>query len=357
MTKPLARVPLGRRSGLTVSRVGFGSAPLGDFFEHLDETTAIATVETAFASGITLVDTSPHYGNGLAEHRIGTALRSVPRDSVVISTKIGRVMSPASPGGAAPPPPARGFVGSLPHRPRFDYSYDGVMRSFEQSLLRLGTDRIDILLIHDIDAWTHGEDQVEARYREALGSGYRALDQLRAEGTVKAIGLGLDDHDWCERFLREADFDAVLLAGRYSLLEQPALATLLPLALAKGVGIMLGGIFNSGILATGAMAGARYNYEAAPPEILDRVARIEAVCRAHAVPLPRAAVQFVLGHPAVSTLVLGAVHPAEIARNLAALDEPVSASLWSDLKAEGLLDPAAPAPEQEPPALRIGENA
>jgi D-threo-aldose 1-dehydrogenase len=338
----LARVPLGR-SGIQVSRVGFGSAPLGDFFQKLDEKTAIATVEAAFAAGINLVDTSPHYGNGLAEHRIGTALRSVPRDSVVISTKIGRVMSPRAP-AVGVHPPARGFVGSLPHKPHFDYSYDGVMRSFEQSLLRLGTDRIDILLVHDIDAWTQGEDQVEARYRETMDSGYRALDELRSAGVVKAIGLGLDDHDWCERFLREGDFDAVLLAGRYSLLEQPALATLLPLALEKGVGIMLGGIFNSGILATGAIPGARYNYEAAPPEILERVAKIEAVCRSHGVALAHAAVQFVLGHPAISTLVLGAVEPSEIERNLAALEVPVPASLWSDLKSEGLLDPAAPAP-------------
>ncbi len=363
MRRPLAKVPLGSRSGLTVSRVGFGSAPLGDFFEKLDEREAIATVQAAFAAGITLVDTSPHYGNGLAEHRIGTALRSVRRDSVVLSTKIGRVMNPATLGGGPAPAPARGFIGSLPHRPMFDYSYDGVMRAFEQSLLRLGTDRIDILLIHDIDAWTHGEDQVEARYREALGSGYRALDQLRAEGTVRAIGLGLDDHDWCERFLREADFDAVLLAGRYSLLEQPALPTLLPLALEKGVGVMLGGIFNSGILATGAVPGAHYNYEAAPPEIMTRVARIEAVCQAHDVPLARAAVQFVLGHPAISSLVLGAVKPAEIERNLAALDDPVPSALWSDLKSEGLLDPAAPTPpdhtenKQEQPVLRPGEIA
>ena len=359
--KPLAQVPLGRRSGLTVSRVGFGSAPLGDFFERLDETVAIDTVRAALAAGITLVDTSPHYGNGLAEHRIGTALRSVPRDEVVVSTKIGRVMTAASPGGEPPPPPARGFVGSLPHRPRFDYSYDGVMRAFEQSLLRLGTDRIDILLIHDIDAWSQGEDMVEARYREAITGGYRALAELRAAGMVRAIGLGLDDHEWCERFLREAEFDAVLLAGRYSLLEQPALATLLPLALEQGVGVMLGGIFNSGILATGAVPGARYNYEAAPPEIMDRVARIEAVCRAHGVPLARAAVQFVLGHPAVSTLVLGAVTPAEIARNLAALDEPAPADLWAELKAEGLLDPDAPTPittnETEPTALRDRETA
>jgi len=357
MTAPLPRVPLGR-SGISVSRVGFGSAPLGDFFEALDERTAIDTVEAAFAAGINLIDTSPHYGNGLAEHRIGTALRSVKRDGVVISTKIGRVMGAAAARFDAPlPPPARGFVGSLPHRPRFDYSYDGVMRSFEQSLLRLGTDRIDILLVHDIDPWSQGEDLVEARYREVLDSGYRALDELRRGGVVRAIGLGLDDHDYCERFLRDADFDAVLLAGRYSLLEQPALPTLLPLALEKGVGIMLGGIFNSGILATGAIPGARYNYEAAPPEILERVAKIEAVCRSHGVPLARAAVQFVLGHPAVSTLVLGAVKPAEIARNLAALDEAAPAGLWSDLKAEGLLDSAAPTPPTPTRTINSRETA
>ncbi|MCX5494346.1 aldo/keto reductase [Kaistia dalseonensis] len=354
MAKPLPLVPLGR-SGITVSRVGFGSAPLGDFFEKLDEKTAIATVEAAFAASITLVDTSPHYGNGLAEHRIGTALRTVPRDSIVISTKIGRVMQPRAPAGGRHPP-ARGFVGSLPHKPAFDYSYDGVMRSLEQSLLRLGTDRIDILLVHDIDAWSQGEDMVESRYRETMDSGYRALDELRSAGVVKAIGLGLDDHDWCERFLREGDFDAVLLAGRYSLLEQPALATLLPLALEKGVGIMLGGIFNSGILATGAVPGARYNYEAAPPEIMERVAKIEAVCRSHGVPLARAAVQFALGHPAISTLVLGAVQPAEIARNLSAIEESVPAGLWSDLKTEGLLDPAAPAPKEEPAQSNLSQE-
>ena len=343
MSGPPVRVPLGR-TGIEVSRIGFGSAPLGDFFERLDETSAIDTVKAAIAAGITLIDTSPHYGNGLAEHRIGTALRSFPRDSVVLSTKIGRVMDAARHCGEPVAKPARGFVGSLPHRARFDYSYDGTMRSFEQSLLRLGTDRIDILQIHDIDGWTHGEDGVEARYSEAMKGAYRALSDLRRQGLVRAIGVGLDDHEWSERFLRDGDFDTILLAGRYSLLEQPALASLMPLALKKGVGVMLGGIFNSGILATGAIAGARYNYEAAPPEILKRVARIDLVCRSHGVPLARAAVQFCLGHPAVSSLLLGAVNPAEIARNLAALDEPAPRALWADLKSEGLLDPAAPTP-------------
>lgn len=334
MTIP--RAMLGR-SGIEVSRIGFGSAPLGDFFEKLDERQAIDTVEAALQSGMNLIDTSPHYGNGLAEHRIGTAVRSVPRDDVVLSTKIGRVMDLARPRGAPPAEPARGFIGGLPHAQRFDYSYDGAMRSFEQSLLRLGTDRIDILLIHDVDPWTHGDDMVEARYREALGGAYRAMRALKDQGVIRAIGLGLDDHIFCERFLRDADFDVILLAGRYSLLEQPAAETLLPLALEKGIGVMLGGVFNSGILATGAVAGARYNYEPAPPEVMDRVGRIEAVCRAHGVALPHAALQFVLRHPAVSTVVLGAVHPDEVARNLAAFDQPVPEPLWDDLATAGLI--------------------
>lgn len=166
----LGKTVLGK-TGIEVSPVGFGTAPLGDFFERLDEATAIETVASAVASGINLIDTSPHYGNGLAEHRVGTALRSLVRDDVVLSTKIGRVMSPASRHGGPPPPPPRGFVGGLPHRPAFDYSHDGVMRSFEQSLLRLGTDRIDILLVHDVDPWSQGEDMVEIRYRQVMDSG------------------------------------------------------------------------------------------------------------------------------------------------------------------------------------------
>ncbi|MDQ0468088.1 aldo/keto reductase [Labrys wisconsinensis] len=338
--------PLGR-TGVPVTVLGFGSAPLGDLFVKLDDATAVATVEAALASGITLLDTSPHYGNGLAEHRIGTALRRVPREGVVVSTKVGRVMSPrpaaaaAGRGAAATSP---GFAGGLPHKAAFDYSYDGAMRSFEQSLLRLGTDRIEVLLIHDVDVWTHGSDGVEARFREAMDGAYKALHDLRGQGVVKAIGVGLNEADMCERFARAGDFDAMLLAGRYSLLEQPALESFMPLALEKGIGIMLGGVFNSGILATGAVPGARYNYAPAPPEIMAKVAKIEAVCRAHGVPLAQAAMQFALGHSAVASLVLGAVEPAEIARNEAAFAKPAPAALWSDLKAEGLLDKHAPVP-------------
>lgn len=330
--------PLGR-SGIAVSALGFGGAPLGDLYARLDEATAIATVEAALAAGVNLVDTSPLYGHGLSEHRIGAALRRSGRKDVVISTKVGRVADPFAGRGDG-----SGYLGGLPHGLRFDYSYDGAMRSLEQSALRLGVDRLDIVLIHDVDVWTHGADRIERRFAEAMDGAYRALDDLRASGTVGAIGVGVNEAQMCERFARAGDFDAMLLAGRYSLLEQPALASFMPLAQAKGIGLMLGGVFNSGILATGPVAGAKYNYRAAPPEILARVAAIEAVCLRHGVPLRRAALQFPLGHPAVASLVMGAVGPEEVADQLAELSTPVPAALWTELTAEGLLGADVPVP-------------
>lgn len=330
--------PLGR-SGIAVSALGFGGAPLGDLYARLDEATAIATVEAALAAGVNLIDTSPLYGHGLSEHRIGAALRRSGRKDVVISTKVGRVADPFAGRGDG-----SGYLGGLPHGLRFDYSYDGAMRSLEQSALRLGVDRLDIVLIHDVDVWTHGADRIEQRFAEAMDGAYRALTDLRAAGTVGAIGVGVNEAAMCERFARAGDFDAMLLAGRYSLLEQPALASFMPLAQAKGIGLMLGGVFNSGILATGPVAGAKYNYRLAPPEILARVAAIEAVCLRHGVPLRRAALQFPLGHPAVASLVMGAVGPEEVADQLAELSAQVPAALWTELTAEGLLGADVPVP-------------
>ncbi|SDR62191.1 D-threo-aldose 1-dehydrogenase [Rhizobiales bacterium GAS113] len=347
--KPSAKLPLRvlGRSGLKVSAIGFGAAPLGDLYAKLDEATATATVKAAFAAGITLLDTSPHYGNGLSEHRCGTALRGVPRDHYVLSTKVGRHMDPSRPGGTAVGAgvAAPGFAGGLPHKAVVDYSYDGTMRSFEQSLLRLGLDRVDILLIHDVDVWTHGTDAIEARFKEAMEGAYVALAKLRTAGVIKAIGVGLNEAEMCERFAKAGDFDTMLLAGRYSLLEQPALDSFMPLAAQKGIGLMLGGVFNSGILATGAVPGARYNYRPAPPDILAKVARIEAVCHAHGVKLADAALRFALGHKAVGSVVLGAVTPDEVSRNATSLSTPIPAGLWSDLKTEGLLRQDAPLPE------------
>jgi D-threo-aldose 1-dehydrogenase len=234
----------------------------------------------------------------------------------------------------------------LPHRAVVDYSYDGTMRSVEQSLLRLGTDRLDLLLIHDVDVWTHGADAIEDRFREAMAGAYVALDRLRSEGVVAGIGIGVNEAEMCVRFAQAGSFDTMLLAGRYSLLEQPALAHFLPLAVRQGIAVLLGGVFNSGILATGAVAGAKYNYQDAPPQILAKVKEIERVCAAHGVALPTAALHFALGHPAVASVVLGAQNPIEVERNVAALASQVPSALWSDLKAQHLLDADAPVPSQ-----------
>jgi D-threo-aldose 1-dehydrogenase len=337
-TSALPLRPLGR-SGLKVTTLGFGGAPLGDLYAHIVEASAVATVETALASGINLVDTSPLYGHGLSEHRIGAALRRSGRKDVVISTKVGRVAEPFAGRGSG-----SGYLGGLPHGLRFDYSYDGAMRSLEQSALRLGVDRIDVVLIHDVDVWTHGKDAIEERFAQAMDGAYRALDKLRASGAVRAIGVGVNEAEMCERFARAGDFDTMLLAGRYSLLEQPGLASFMPLAQAKRIDLMLGGVFNSGILATGPIAGAKYNYQPAPPQILARVAAIEAVCARHGVPLRRAALQFPLGHPAVASLVMGAVKPDEVADQVAELSAPIPTALWTELKAEGLLGADVPVP-------------
>ncbi|MGH6814083.1 MAG: aldo/keto reductase [Hyphomicrobiaceae bacterium] len=327
------------RTGLEVTAIGLGGAPLGDIYEVLDDATAIATVETAAECGMTLFDVAPLYGQGSAEHRIGTGLRRQGKD-VVLSTKVGRLLVPAAHGRTR----TTRYVGGLSFDVVYDYSYDAALRSHEQSLHRLGLPKVDILLVHDADVWTHGPEDGPKRYREAMEGAYRALHELRSQGAVKAIGVGVNDPAYAARYLRDGDFDCLLLAGRYSLVEQPALAEVLPLAAHKNVGVMLGGVFNSGILATGAVAGAKYNYAAAPPEVLDKVRRIERVCASHGVALPVAAVRFCLGHPAVSSLVLGAVKPEEVKRNVAAIAMNVPSALWSDLKAEGLIAPDAPVP-------------
>lgn len=327
---PIPTRALGR-GGVPVSALGFGGAPLGDLYAELDDARAIAAVEAAAAAGITLFDTAPLYGRGLSEHRIGTALRRRPRSSFVLSTKVGRVYDPA-PSGVRN---RGGYVGGLPFEGRFDYSRDGCLRSLEQSLLRLGVASVDIALVHDLDPWAHGE-ALDDRISEVLGGAWPALAELRSQGVVHAIGLGVNDAGVCARLACETDLDCVMLAGRYSLLEQPALG-FLDLARERGIGVMLGGVFNSGILATGPVRDAKYNYRDAPPEVLARVARIESVCDAHNVSLPHAAVRFALGHPAVTSVVLGAVTPAEVARNVDAFARPVPEALWRDLVVEGLL--------------------
>ena len=327
---------------LAFSVIGLGTAPIGEVYEILDEKTAIATIEQAYKSGIRTFDTSPHYGNGIAESRMGAGLRRGRRSDIIVSTKIGRVMDPfAQPRPRNKDVYSPGFVGGYAHAPRFDYSYDGTMRSVEQSLLRTGLSKLDILLIHDCDVWTHGAD-AGRRFKEAMEGAYRALDKLRSEKTVAAIGFGINEADTCVRFARAGDFDVAMMAGRYSLLIQNGMAEFLPLAIEKKMGVMLAGVFNSGILATGAIPGAKFDYASAPPEIMERVRKIEAICAAHRTPIRRAALQFAMAHPAVVSVVLGAVKPEEIEANAADGEELAPAGLWSDLKAAGVLDPSAP---------------
>tara|TARA_Y100000588_G_scaffold330949_1_gene368198 strand:+ start:5211 stop:6224 length:1014 start_codon:yes stop_codon:yes gene_type:complete len=329
------------KTGLEVSVLGFGSAPLGDIYEHLDDLTATNTVETAAELGVTFFDTAPVYGQGIAEHRVGTGLRRAKLKDCVLSSKIGRLLVPAPQGRTK----TSRFIGGLEFDIVHDYSYDGVMKSFESSLMRLGLPKIDILLIHDADPWAHGPEEGPKKYREAMDGAHRALSELRSDGTIKGMGFGTNDPIYAAKFLRDGDFDCFLLAGRYSLLEQPALDEVLPLAIAKNVGVILGGVFNSGILATGVVKDPKYNYTPAPENILEKVRKIEAVCQSHSVSLPTAALHFCLGHPQVSSLAIGAVHPDEVKENVSAITENIPSSLWSDLKSEGLLDNSAPTPK------------
>jgi D-threo-aldose 1-dehydrogenase len=337
---PTALRPVGRTS-LRVTQFGFGTAPLGGFRDAVPEPDAIATIAAAYDGGVRLFDTSPYYGYGRAELRLGAALRDRPRAEFVLSTKIGRWMTPIPPGTTVP-----GWrAGGLPFAPTFDYSYDGVHKSLEQSMLRLGMSRIDIVFIHDVDFWTIRDHALlEQRFRQTMDGAYKALDELRRAGTIGAIGVGLNEADMSARFVRAGEFDCVLLAGRYTLLEQGALTDFLPLCTQRGVSVVIGGPFNSGILATGARPGARYDYGDPPPEVLDRVRRIEAVCARHAVPLPAAALQFPLGHPAVAAVIPGAMSRAEITGNLDLFRRPIPAALWAELRQEGLLHAAAPLP-------------
>ena len=341
----LARRPFTTRSGvrLEFTELGFGTAPLGNLYRPLTEAAAQATLQAAWDVGARTFDTAPLYGLGLAETRLNHFLRGRDRDDYVLSTKVGRrlaVCRPAERTGQGK------FFDTPARREIYDYSYDGVLRSFEDSLERLGVDRVDILLCHDVDIFTHGSKEAsDRRIAEFMAGGYAALARLREEGTIAAIGVGVNEWQVCETMARQGDFDLFLLAGRYTLLEQEALDSFLPLCVARGMGILLGGPYNSGILATGPRPGAFYNYDPAPPAILERVGRIEAVCRAHGVALAEAALRFPLGHPAVVSVIPGAQAPEEVRRNAKNLAAAIPPGLWSDLKTEGLLRADAPVPD------------
>ncbi len=335
-------IPLRTARPVTLTRMGFGGAPLGNLYRKVAEEDAQAALQAAYDGGLRYFDTAPQYGLGISERRFGEALRRFGRDGVTLSTKVGRLLEDCAPDEVTP----AAFVDVPQKRIVYDYTYDGVMRSHEASLERLGVDAVDILLVHDVDVFTHGSREAsDAKVRELFdGGGYRALEDLRAAGRVKAIGAGVNEWQVCETLLGLGDFDCFLLAGRYTLLEQEALESFLPLCVKRDVGIILGGPYNSGILATGAVAGARYNYEPAPPDILERVRRIEDICTAHGVRLIEAALQFVMGHPAVRTVIPGAVSAAEVEANLALFSRHIPEAMWNDLKSAGLVRPDAPTP-------------
>ncbi len=339
--KQLARRSLGRTS-LEVSVLGFGSAAIGNLYRALDEDEAREAVEESLAAGVRYFDTAPFYGFGLSELRLGAALRGEqPRP--VISTKVGRKLVPTGPQDASVG--REGYFSSRPFAPVFDYGYESVMRSHAESLERLGVDRVDILLCHDIGRLTHGE-QHAARLREFLDGGYRAMLELREAGSVRAIGIGVNECEVCVELLHACELDCILLAGRYTLLEQPALAELLPMCAERGVSIICGGPFNSGILAAGSRAAsqAHYDYSAVPEAVLDRVRKLEQVCEEFAVPLAAAALQFPLGHASIASVIAGCASGAE-SRNCAAMfAHPIPPGFWRALRDRGLVDARAPLP-------------
>jgi D-threo-aldose 1-dehydrogenase len=338
---PVARVPLGA-TGLSVTRLGLGGASIGGLFTAVSDGNAAATIRRAWDLGIRYFDSAPLYGYGASERRFGAVLAGEQRDAFVLSTKVGRLVRlPSEIGPADEIDRQRDgdaddafYVRSGDERLVFDYSADGVRHSIGESLERLGLDRIDIALIHDPDD----------HWQEALDGAYPALAQLRDEGVIRAIGAGMNQSEMLARFVRETDVDVVMVAGRYTILEQGALDELLPACLERGVAVLVAGVMNSGVTADPAAPGSRFNYEAAPPTVVDRARRVAAVCDRHGVPLRAAAVQFPMAHPAVASLVAGV-------RTIGHLDEypafarlEIPAALWQELRAERLLRADAPVP-------------
>jgi len=330
------------RTTLSVS-LGLGGAPLGNLFRPVSDEAAAATIRHALAAGVSYFDTAPHYGSGLSEKRYGAALRDVPRERYVLSTKVGRLLD-ADPGA---PRNQHGYVDVLPYVQRYDYSRDGTLRSLDESLQRLGVARLDIVYVHDIDADTHGPSQ-PTRFREAISGALPALARLKGEGALDGYGIGVNDVQVCLDTLAATDIDVILLAGRYTLADQGSLPTLLPECRRRNVAVVVGGAFNSGILATGTRprdgSAPYFDYAPAPEAIATRVAAIESVCREFSIPLQAAALQFPAAHPAVVNVLVGARSMEELDANLAYARFPIPVEFWQSLRERELIDPAAPIP-------------
>jgi D-threo-aldose 1-dehydrogenase len=330
-------------TNLEVTELGLGGAPMGGFRATISDADATMIVEAAYDGGVRYFDTSPYYGYGRSELRMGAALRQKLRNEYILSTKVGRVLHAMKPGEK---PPADFRENGLPgFAPIFDYTYDGVMRSLEHSYLRLGLAHIDIALIHDVDFWTIKDRALlDERFKTVMDSGFKALDELRRAGIIGAIGVGINESDTSLRFIQAGNFDCMLLAGRYTLLEQGGLTEFLPECVKRNVSVILGGPYNSGILTGGVKQGATHDYVAAPAHLIEKAQRIEAICQRHGVELGAAAMQFPLFHPAICAVIPGALGAPEVKQNVARLSARIPVELWSELKREKLLDPAAPTP-------------
>ncbi|MGW0797467.1 aldo/keto reductase [Streptomyces sp. NPDC002692] len=322
------------RSGVGASALSFGAAGIGNLYTPVTEEAAYDAVTAAWEAGIRSFDTAAHYGLGLSERRLGAALRERPRDAYTLSTKVGRLLEPTGTGGDDL---ANGFAVPATHRRVWDFSADGVRRALEAGLERLGLDRVDVVYLHDPD--DHGE--------QAIHEGYPALEKLRSEGVVGAIGAGMNQTGMLTRFVRETDVDVVLCAGRYTLLDHGALAELLPAAQARGTSVVVGGAFNSGLLAD-PRPGATYDYAAAPPELLERALRLQETARRHGTTLRAAALAFPAAHPAVVSVLVGARSADEIRDCAEQFATPVPAAFWRELREAGLLPEEAPVPVQDP---------
>lgn len=337
-----ARRPLGT-TGLMVSELGMGTAPLGNLYRPLGDGDARATLAAALDGGIGFFDTAPFYGFGLAERRLGDALRG--RDDFVLSTKVGRLLTPVD-GPVHAHMPRDGYASPMPFTPLFDYSYDGVMRSWRESLQRLGLARVDVLYIHDIGALTHGAANAGYMNQLTQGGGLTALAELRDKRAIAGFGMGVNEVPACLEVMAHARLDVILLAGRYTLLEQGPLESLFPACARAGTAIVIGGAFNSGILAAGVRGKTvpMFNYAPAPAAVIARVAAMEDVCAVHDVPLAAAALQFPLAHPLVASVIAGLDSGPRVEQGLMLYRRPIPAALWRDLRREGLLDAAAPVP-------------
>jgi D-threo-aldose 1-dehydrogenase len=316
------------RTALDVTEIGFGGASIGGLYRSCSREAAMETLQTAWDAGIRYFDTAPFYGFGLSERRMGDFLRDKPRDEYVLSTKVGRLLRPVPDSEI----PDHGYVDPLPFAVDYDYSYDAIMRSVEFSYARLGLNRIDILFVHDIGVYTHGVEKTKVHFRQLMDSGLKALDELKSAGAIAAYGLGVNEVQICLDVMRQAPLDCNLLAGRYSLLDRSAEAELLALSEKQGTSLVIGGVFNSGILATGPVAGANFDYGPASADILARVAGMQRVAEAKGIPLPAAALAFPLRSPAVAAILLGTAAPASLTRNLDLLSTTVPDSVLADFE-------------------------